>query len=190
MGYMVVSCIGIFGKWGCSFHLIYLRLVWPYDHMELDTMYVCMDRCSYYSNNYFLYDEIHIYIKDKVIFDILINNWHPLIHIQYIEGWLECFELIVDEIIPDSVSIILIKLVGLVNNFRHTNAKIVGTFTVPRLNLGYNLVSFSEHIWNPPLKSRIRENIFCNRILCCNNGVSLFEILWWSTECLPTFPFD
>ena len=100
------------------------------------------------------------------------------------------FEFLIDGIIPESISILFINLLDLINIFRRLDAKLVGTLPVPGLDLGYNHIATYENIWDPLCKSRLLRDIFCHGIFHCNNWFSYLEILQWSTGCLPILPFN
>ena len=86
-------------------------------------------------------------------------TFHRLVPFRYLltviynlEGWLYIFELLIDGITQESISILFIKLVGLIGSFRHPDAEIVDTIPVPGLELGYNPITLSERIWDPSHK--------------------------------------
>ena len=83
-------------------------------------------------------------------FDVLVPYRHLIIIFQNLKGWLDIFEYLIYGISTQSISILLIKFVVLVDSFRHLDAALLGALPVPGLNFGYTLITPSERVWRPP----------------------------------------
>ena len=83
-------------------------------------------------------------------FDLLIRHRYLLTIIQNLEDWLYIFEFLIDGISQNIIYILFVKLEGIIDIFRYPGNKLVGTLSVPGLDLGYNLIALSESIWYPP----------------------------------------
>ena len=92
----------------------------------------------------------HLDFQDKMTFDLLIRHQYLLTIIQNLEDWLYIFEFLIDGISQNIIYILFVKLEGIIDIFRYPGNKLVGTLSVPGLDLGYNLIALSESIWYPP----------------------------------------
>ena len=65
---------------------------------------------------------------------------------QNLKLWLDIFELLIDGISPESISILVIKYVSLINSFRNMDAEIVSMPPVPGLDFVYSTITPYERV--------------------------------------------
>ena len=99
--------------------------------------------------------EIHLYVEDKMTTGRRPSHWHGLMILQYFERHGDVIHLFGDRILPSSIAVPIIDLLGVLDPSRDLNSIFVGAFEHPRANGRDYVVPFSESVGYPPREGRL-----------------------------------
>ncbi len=98
----------------------------------------------------------HFDIKYHMTGYLLVTNWRRLPIKQDFEGNVKVLHLLGNDVSPEGITILLVKLKGFFDSLRQFNAKLMGPFQITRIPLSHkrnNAVPFPQDVRNPPVES-------------------------------------